>query len=53
MVDIVVNNIPSLHVEDSQNSAALSADGGRWTQPEYFHDHCWIDYSNATSVEYW
>jgi alpha-amylase len=52
MVDIVVNNIPSLSVNASTNATALTADGSRWTDPSYFHPFCWIDYSNQTSVEY-
>jgi alpha-amylase len=52
MVDIVVNNIPSLSVNTSTNATALSSDGSRWTDPSYFHPFCWIDYSNTTSVEY-
>ncbi|GFZ44160.1 1,4-alpha-D-glucan glucanohydrolase 1 [Saitozyma sp. JCM 24511] len=52
MVDIVVNNIPSLSVNASTNATALTADGSRWTDPSYFHPFCWIDYNNQTSVEY-
>ncbi|KAL7421747.1 hypothetical protein Q5752_003518 [Cryptotrichosporon argae] len=52
MVDIVVNNIPALSTNDSTNTTALAADTNLWTLPEYFHEFCWIDYSNTTSVEY-
>ena len=53
MVDVAVNNVPSLNTHDSQDPNALSADNSRWTKPEYFHEHCWIDYNNVTSVEQW
>lgn len=53
MVDVAVNNVPSLNVHDSLDPVALAADNSRWTQPEYFHPHCWIDYGNTTSVEQW
>ncbi|RXK40840.1 alpha-amylase [Tremella mesenterica] len=52
MVDIVVNNIPSLSVSASLSSSSLAADNSYWTDPSDFHPQCWIDYSNATSVEY-
>lgn len=53
MVDVAVNNVPSLNVHDSLDPVALAADNSRWTKPEYFHEHCWIDYNNVTSVEQW
>lgn len=53
MVDVAVNNVPSLNTHDSLDPNALSADNSRWTKPEYFHEHCWIDYNNVTSVENW
>jgi alpha-amylase len=53
MVDVAVNNVPSLNVHDALDPNALAADNSRWTKPEYFHEHCWIDYSNTTSVEQW
>ena len=53
MVDVAVNNVPSLNTHDSLDANALSADNSRWTKPEYFHEHCWIDYNNVTSVEQW
>ncbi|KAK4686429.1 hypothetical protein P7C73_g3699, partial [Tremellales sp. Uapishka_1] len=52
MVDIVINNVPSLSVNTSTSTAALVADGSRWTDPAEFHEFCWIDYENQTSVEY-
>lgn len=52
MVDIVVNNVPSLDNTTSQSATALSNDLSFWTEPEYFHPICDIDYNNATSVEY-
>ncbi|OCF74806.1 alpha-amylase [Kwoniella mangroviensis CBS 8886] len=51
MVDVVVNNIPSLNAYDAVNSTALKLDGSLWTDPSEFHPQCWIDYSNQTSVE--
>ena len=53
MVDVVVNNVPSLHWEDSESASALQASTLMWDDPAYFHQHCWIDFSNQTSVEYW
>ena len=53
MVDIVVNNIPSLTVAEATDGGALAAAGSRWTDPSQFHPQCWIDYNNQTSVEYW
>ena len=53
MVDVVINNVPSLNVNTSLSSSALQADASRWTDPAEFHPQCWIDYSNQTSVEYW
>jgi alpha-amylase len=53
MVDVAVNNVPAMHTADSLDPTALAADNSRWTKPEYFHEHCWIDYSNTTSVEQW
>jgi alpha-amylase len=53
MVDVAINNVPSLNVHDALDPNALAADNSRWTKPEYFHEHCWIDYSNTTSVEQW
>ncbi|WVQ82166.1 hypothetical protein IAT38_004294 [Cryptococcus sp. DSM 104549] len=52
MVDIVINNVPGLNASDATSSAALAADGSRWTEPAEFHPRCDIDYSNETSVEY-
>ncbi|CAD6578592.1 MAG: hypothetical protein TREMPRED_002226 [Tremellales sp. Tagirdzhanova-0007] len=52
MVDVVVNNIPSLSINTSMSSAALQADGSLWTDPAEFHPQCWIDFSNQTSIEY-
>ncbi|WVF71631.1 hypothetical protein IAT40_006439 [Kwoniella sp. CBS 6097] len=51
MVDVVVNNVPSLNVKDAFNTDALKADGSLWTDPSEFHPQCWIDYNNQTSVE--
>ncbi len=53
MVDVVINNVPSLSVNTSLSTTALQADGSRWTDPAEFHPQCWIDFSNTTSVEYW
>lgn len=53
MVDVVVNNVPALHGSDSRSADALRAGGLIWDSPDYFHDQCWIDYNNQTSVEYW
>jgi len=53
MVDVVVNNVPSLRVDEYHDSAALTAAGSMWTKPEQFHHQCSIDYSNATYVEQW
>lgn len=53
MVDIVINNIPSLAVDEALHPEQLEAVGSYWTKTEQFHPQCWIDYSNATSVEYW
>lgn len=53
MVDVVVNNVPALHWQDSQSADSLKASTLIWDDPAYFHPHCWIDYSNNTSVEYW
>ena len=53
MVDVVINNGPSLSVNTSLSTTALQADGSRWTDPAEFHPQCWIDFSNTTSVEYW
>lgn len=52
MVDIVVNNIPALEVDTYLSSDKLVADDAFWTETEYYHPQCWIDYSNTTSVEY-
>nr|WVH01977.1 alpha-amylase [Naematelia aurantialba] len=52
MVDIVVNNVPSLNISTALSSSALQADGSRYTNPAYFHPQCWIDYSNDTSIDY-
>ncbi|KAK8864242.1 hypothetical protein IAR55_001488 [Kwoniella newhampshirensis] len=52
MVDVVVNNVPGLTVNDTESSKTLVTDGSRWTDPSEFHPQCWIDYSNATSIEY-
>ena len=51
MVDVVVNNIPSLSIGEASSSDELKAAGALWTEPAEFHPQCWIDYSNATSVE--
>ena len=53
MIDVVINNIPALDVNTSLSSTALQADLSAWTDPNYFHPHCPIDYSNQTSVENW
>ena len=53
MVDIVVNNVPSLSVGEAHDTAALQAAGALFTKPEEYHPQCWIDYSNETSVEQW
>ena len=53
MIDVVINNIPALSVNTSLSSTALQADLSAWTDPNYFHPHCPIDYSNQTSVENW
>ena len=53
MVDVVVNNVPSLHWQDSASADALKASTLIWDDPSYFHQHCWIDFSNQTSVEWW
>jgi len=53
MVDVVVNNIPSLAIDTYKSPDALKADGAIWTKTEQYHSQCWIDYSNTTSVEYW
>lgn len=52
MVDIVVNNVPSLDNTTSQTADALVADDSFWQDPSYFHPICNIDYDNQTSVEY-
>lgn len=51
MVDVVVNNIPSLSTNEYLDPGALSASGSFWTQTDYFHHQCWIDYGNTTSVQ--
>ena len=53
MVDVVVNNIPSLSINDSTNAQALKGSGVYWQDPEQYHDFCWVDYSNLTSEQYW
>jgi len=53
MVDIVINNVPALSTRTSHNMEALQADNAIWTDPSYYHEQCWIDYGNQTSVEYW
>jgi hypothetical protein len=53
MVDIVVNNVPALSINTSQSAAALQADNTIWSDPSYYHEQCWIDYNNQTSIEYW
>lgn len=53
MVDVVIQNVPSLNVQDALHPENLAADNSRWQKPEYFHPQCWIDYSNQTSVENW
>lgn len=53
MVDVVVNNIPSLSTSEYLDSASLQAGGSLWTETDEFHHQCWIDYSNMTSVQQW
>ena len=53
MVDIVVNNVPSLSINDTQSSDALTAAGVYWTDPGEYHTYCPVDYSNLTSEQYW
>lgn len=53
MVDVVVNNVPSLNVKDALSADSLKSDGLIWDDPAYYHNQCWIDYNNNTSVEYW
>lgn len=52
MVDIVVNNVPSLQENTYLSPDALIADLSYLNSTEYFHPPCNIDYSNETSCEY-
>ena len=52
MVDIVVNHVASL--SNSTDSSALIAQPDLlWRDEKEYHELCWIDYGNATSVERW
>ena len=53
MVDIAIGFIPALNVDAAQSTANLEADNSLWTDPSEFHQQCWIDYNNNTSVEFW
>jgi hypothetical protein len=55
MVDIVVNNVPSLRdpVTQTPTGETLAADGYWFTDPAMYHPYCPVDYSNATSAEQW
>lgn len=52
MVDVVVNGIPALSNATASDSSALTNEGSIWTEPDYFHPFCNIDWSNDTSVKY-
>jgi alpha-amylase len=52
MVDVVVNHVASLTTATDEASLKSQPDL-LWQNPTDFHPQCWIDYSNATSVEQW
>ena len=55
MVDVVVNNVPSL--DDPQTTVVtgetLAAHKYWFTDPAMYHPYCAVDYNNATSAEFW
>ncbi|ORX36860.1 glycoside hydrolase superfamily [Kockovaella imperatae] len=52
MVDIVVNNVPSLSINDSLSTEALQAADVFWTNPDQYHPYCPVNFSNLTSEQY-
>lgn len=55
MVDVVVNNVPSLDDPETTvvTGETLAAHKYWFTDPAMYHPYCAVDYNNATSAEFW